>query len=73
MSYVHLQTSTSSKETLEAKVEYERHARSYGVSIQHYHADNGRFADNEWREDVVNKTDSSVKFFRETEDGETQD
>jgi Reverse transcriptase (RNA-dependent DNA polymerase)/GAG-pre-integrase domain len=53
MSYVHLQTSTSSKETLEAKVEYERHARSYGVSIQHYHADNGRFADNEWREDVV--------------------
>jgi Reverse transcriptase (RNA-dependent DNA polymerase)/GAG-pre-integrase domain len=54
-SYVHLQTSTNAQETLSAKIEFERYARSFGVAIKHYHADNGRFADNEWRDDVVSK------------------
>lgn len=52
LSNVHLQVSTTAAETLEAKVEFERYAASFGVKIRHYHADNGRFADNEWRKHV---------------------
>jgi len=45
LSYVHLQKSTSSEDTIEAKRSFEAFARRHGVSIRHYHADNGRFAD----------------------------
>eukprot|EP00934_Nitzschia_sp_Nitz4_P000920 Nitzschia sp. Nitz4//scaffold577_size2809//140//955//NITZ4_009285-RA/size2809-processed-gene-0.1-mRNA-1//-1//CDS//3329554798//920//frame0 len=45
LSFVHLQQSTSGIETLEAKKAFERFADSHGVSVKHYHADNGRFAD----------------------------
>jgi hypothetical protein len=46
---VHLQESSSSEETLEeTKLAFERVASSYGVKIQRYHLDNGRFADNAW-------------------------
>jgi hypothetical protein len=55
LSYVHLQTSTNAEETLNAKMEFEKYARSFGVSVSHYHADNGRFSDNEWRDDVMLK------------------
>ena len=53
--YVHLQTSTSSEETLKGKKEFEGYCRSVGVQIKHYHADNGRFADNAWLADVATK------------------
>jgi hypothetical protein len=46
MSYVHLQESLTSADTVEAKEAFEAFARNMGVRIQHYHADNGRFADN---------------------------
>ena len=46
LSYVHLQSSTSSEETVQAKAAFEAYARDHGVTIKHYHADNGRFADN---------------------------
>lgn len=52
-SYVFLQQSTTSKETVEAKHAFEQHAKTFGVDILHYHADNGRFADNLWRDDVA--------------------
>jgi Reverse transcriptase (RNA-dependent DNA polymerase)/GAG-pre-integrase domain len=55
LGYVHLQMSTNAIETLQAKVEFEKFARTYGVTIRHYHADNGRFSDTHWREDVLNK------------------
>jgi len=45
LSYVHLQKSTSSEDTVEAKISFKAYAKQYGVSIFHYHADNGRFAD----------------------------
>jgi Reverse transcriptase (RNA-dependent DNA polymerase) len=51
-SYVFLQQTTNAEETLEAKRQYESFARSYGVTVQHYHADNGRFMENVWREDI---------------------
>ena len=39
------QTSTNAKQTLEAKNAFERFASANNVHIQHYHADNGRFAE----------------------------
>ena len=47
--YVHLQSSLSSADTLAAKRAFELHARSMGVEILHYQADNGRFQDNAFR------------------------
>ena len=44
--YVHLMQSLSSEETLAAKKAFERFTQQHGVRILHYHADNGRFADN---------------------------
>ena len=38
--------SLTSEETYAAKRAFERFAKQHGVIIQHYHADNGRFADN---------------------------
>ncbi len=45
MGYVYHHLSMSSEETVKAKVSFERYARSHGVNIKHYHADNGRFKD----------------------------
>ena len=42
--YIHLMTSCDLEQTLNAKVAFEKVAASYGVSIKHYHADNGTFA-----------------------------
>ena len=52
-SYVYLQTSTSAKETLEAKQSFEAYCQQLGVRVMHYHADNGRFADNDWLADIA--------------------
>jgi len=49
LSYVHLQKGLTGDETVLAKEAFERYARSHGVQVTHYHADNGRFADNKWR------------------------
>ena len=44
LSYVHLQYSITVEDTITAKRSFEAYARSHGVSIKHYHTDNGRFA-----------------------------
>jgi hypothetical protein len=36
----------SSEETISAKIAFEQHASNLGITILHYHADNGRFHDN---------------------------
>jgi hypothetical protein len=51
--FVHLQQSNDATETLRAKHEYERIARSHGITIKQYHADNGRLVDNKWWEDAL--------------------
>ena len=56
LSYVHLQQSTSADETLKAKESFEEFPNSHGVKILHYHADNGRFAEKVWKEDVIKKS-----------------
>jgi GAG-pre-integrase domain len=52
ISFVYLQQTTNATETLEAKHQFENYARSFGVNIVHYHADNGRFIETVWREDI---------------------
>jgi IS30 family transposase len=46
MNYVNLQEGPTSADTVEAKKAFESYPRNMGVRIQHYNADNGRFADN---------------------------
>jgi hypothetical protein len=50
LGYVHLQKDSTSAETLKTKQAFELYARERGVNIQHYHADNGRFVDNTWKD-----------------------
>jgi hypothetical protein len=49
---VHLQKTDSGEETLEAKQAFEGFAHSLNVKVQHYHADNGQFAENLWMNHV---------------------
>ena len=53
LSYVHLQKTLTSTETLEAKMAFEKFAEGHSVKIEHYHADNGRFADTLWLASVA--------------------
>ena len=48
-SYCHLMRSTDTEETLAAKLAFEKVAQSYGVNIERYHADNGRFAEKSFK------------------------
>jgi hypothetical protein len=43
--YIYLHAKLTSEETVKAKVAFETQAKTYGVTIQQYHADNGRFQD----------------------------
>ena len=52
---VHLQKQLTSEEILEAKNVFEAHCRHHQVHVQHYHADNGRFADNLFVQDAIGK------------------
>ena len=45
LSYVYLQHSRTVEDTIKAKVAFEAYAWSHGVKIKYYHADNERFAD----------------------------
>ena len=50
LGYVHLQKTQSAKETLEGKALFERKCASFGIKVEHYHADNGVFASLMWKE-----------------------
>jgi hypothetical protein len=45
-SFIYLQRRLTSEETVRGKKAFERYCDSRGVQVKHYHADNGRFADN---------------------------
>ena len=55
--FLYLQKSLSSEETVQSKVAFEALAKSMNVTVNHYHADNGRFADNAF----VNHVRASVQ------------
>ncbi len=49
LKYIHLITKLTSEETMEAKQAFEHFTKQHGVCILHYHCDNGRFADNAFK------------------------
>jgi len=55
--YSHLQTSLNSERTSASKLE----AITYGVSIKSFHADNGRFAEMSFK-DEVSKAKQTIKY-----------
>jgi hypothetical protein len=62
LSYIHLEQGLTSAETVEAKRAFEAYARSHGVSIKHYHADNGRFADNAFIDSVA-RSGQTISYY----------
>ena len=52
LTYVHVSEGSTADETLEAKAAFEAFALDLGVTIKHYHADNGRFAETAFMEQV---------------------
>jgi hypothetical protein len=54
-SFVYLHKRITSEETVAAKKAYEAFAKLHHVSIRHYHADNGRFADNAFLKAIVDQ------------------
>ena len=52
---VHLMQDATGDSMLEAKNAFERDCMTRNVVPQHYHADNGRFAENSFKEDCVRK------------------
>jgi hypothetical protein len=61
LSYVYLQQILSSEDTIKAKTAFEMYASTYGVKILHYHADNGRFADSAFRQDLE-RNNQTISF-----------
>jgi hypothetical protein len=61
LSFVHLQKTCTSEETLDAKMAFEGYACSLNVKIQHYHADNGRFCENLWMNNIK-KEGQTISF-----------
>jgi hypothetical protein len=60
-SYIHLQRGLTSVETVQAKTAFEAFAKAHGVTIKHYHCDNGRFADNAYL-DHVTKSGQTISY-----------
>jgi hypothetical protein len=54
LSYSHLQRTTDGEETLAAKQAFERYAKDHEVNVRHYRADNGRFAEQLFRDEIAN-------------------
>ena len=53
--YVHLMTDTKAENTLEAKNAYEALMLSHGHKVLAYHADNGRYAEEAFKQDAKDK------------------
>ena len=61
LSYVHCHTSMSSEETVRGKEAFEQYAKTHGVYIKHYHADNGRFKDKAFMKSIE-KNNQTISF-----------
>ncbi len=61
LSFVYTQKSTTAEETVQAKEAFERYAKTHGVTVKHYHADNGIFAEAEFVR-AVEKASQTISF-----------
>ncbi len=57
--FFHLQIDDTSAETLGAKCTFETFAAKHGVTILHYHCNNGRFQDNAFKQPATKRDNSS--------------
>jgi hypothetical protein len=63
LSYIHLQKQLTSEETLQGKVTFKKYCKARGVTVRHYHADNGRFSDKGFVNHVA-KCPQSITYCR---------
>ena len=54
-SYIYHHTSLNSAQTVQAKQAFEAEAKRHGVTIKHYHADNGIFRTKPFEQDIEKK------------------
>ena len=47
LTFVYMQFSTGAEETVNAKRAFEAFAATHGILVQHYHSNNGQFAENQ--------------------------
>ena len=59
--YVHMNEALITTETLEAKHKFERIEEQHGTRVQHYHCDNGHFADHAFVS-AVHKAQQTITF-----------
>jgi transposase InsO family protein len=59
--YIHHHTSMTSEETVQGKEAFERLAKSHGIHIKYYHADNGRLKDNAFMR-AVEQNNQTISF-----------
>lgn len=62
MGYIHLQETLKANDTLQAKEAFERHCELFGIKIKQYHADNGRFEERAFIEDIQRKGQTITYF-----------
>jgi hypothetical protein len=60
--YVHLMTKMNAETTVEAKNAFEQIAKSHGVTIEHYHSDNGLFDTKLFRSAIQDCTQSADRM-----------
>ena len=61
LSYVHVHHSTGAAEAIEAKKCFEECAQVHGVTVRHYHADNGIFNSKEFKQ-AVRESQQTISF-----------
>ena len=62
LSYTHMQTSANNDQTIEAKVAYERFAHNHGVKLRRFHADNGIFAEQAFKQTIQESPGQSITY-----------
>jgi len=50
LGFVWLQKSINLGDTMEGKITFEKFCQEHGIMVQHYHADNGIYTSNTWRQ-----------------------
>jgi hypothetical protein len=62
LDFVYPQESTTALETIDAKRAFERFAAQHGITVRHYHADNGVFASKAFRKEVQQTPNQTISF-----------
>ena len=61
LTYIHLMTELNAEKTVESKLAFERYAKKYNITIQHYHSDNGLFSTKLFKSSIA-KCNQTLSF-----------